>query len=297
MQEWPRRLLYRKHGTKTVADNLLKELQRETRLFWVPSYRQMPLNHSIDVIWVVNGKEDLRWALNHKSAMNARQLWAGPNIAVIPQEEERLLLSDRIDRIVVPCDWVAALYRAQATSLQSKLAVWPVGIDTDYWSPATAKTFQLLVYNKGQDALCSQITSALDAASISYRTVRYGSHTACEYRAELSQASGLVWLSASESEGLAVLEAFSMNVPVLAWNPGEWNYASAELRKSFSCRASSVPYFDARCGEIFQTIIQFPTALMTFQNRLTTYRPRDYLLANHLDLASNLKGWRILDHL
>ena len=51
----------------------------------------------------------------------------------------------------------------------------------------------------------------------------------------------MVFLSQSESQGLAVLEALSMNVPVLAWNPGAATYDSPELKRSFSLESSSIP--------------------------------------------------------
>jgi len=295
--EWLLDRVFRRHGAKELANNLLAELSAQSDVVWGRCYRDLPQNASIDVVWVVNGVKDLWWSIRNKGRLKAGQLWAGPNIAVVPQEEGGALLSDSIDRFMAPCKWVADFYRSQAPNLRDKIDLWPVGIDTKFWESATHANARLLVYNKGQHALCREVTATLKSQSIPFSIIRYGSYKPQEYRSLLQGAWGMVWLSSSETEGLAVLEALSMNVPILAWNPGRWTYTSRELGQTFSCLASSVPYFDARCGETFETPERFKEKMALFQQRRAVYQPRQYVLDNHLDLASNLSAWEVFKNL
>jgi len=282
-------------GPQVVVDNLLRELAIQNTMSWAQGYRDCPENPGIDAIWVVRGTQNLRWAIQNKHRMKAGQLWAGPNISVVPQEAEKLLLSPEIDRVVVPSEWVSAFYAEQAPVLRAKLRIWPVGIDTDYWKPVAGDKKHLLIFNKGQEALSLEITRFLATQGVIFTTLRYGCYDPEEYRTALSEAWGMVYLSASESQGLAVLEALSMDVPVLAWDPGKCTYMSPELGQSFLCPATSIPYFDLRCGERFAALPEWSSKFVVFREHLSGYHPRDYILNAHLDLASNLESWKVFN--
>ena len=173
--------------------------------------------------------------------------------------------------------------------LDKKLTIWPVGIDTDFWKPSgSIERDTLLIYNKGQDAMCDNIKSRLSRESIRFEVLSYGAYTRDQYHAVLERSWGMIWLSPSESQGLAVLEAMSMNVPVLAWDRGLWSFFSPTLRQAFSRKATSVPYFDHTCGVRFTSLAEFEGALSVFREGRDRFRPRDYVFCEKLDLQSNL---------
>jgi glycosyltransferase involved in cell wall biosynthesis len=163
-------------------------------------------------------------------------------------------------------------------------------LDTRYWhdTPGTPKT-RVLIYNKNQFEMTERIKQYLQSLNLAHDVLTYGGYTPDAYREKLRQATVLLWLSATETQGLAYLEALSMNVPVIAWDPGLWRYTSPALRKSFECPASSVPYFDARCGETFKATGDFPGAWQRFSERRAEYRPREFIFEQKLDLDSNLE--------
>jgi hypothetical protein len=146
----------------------------------------------------------------------------------------------------------------------------------------------IVVYNKFQDLLAREIEQHLSREGIPWVEVRYGSYTTASYHTVLEEAMGLIWLSRSETQGFAVLEAMSMNVPILAWDCGTWEYKSLELNRAFSAPASSVPYFDSTCGERFTSLEDFYRCWTLFKQNLGNYKPRDFIFRRHLDLASNL---------
>lgn len=190
-------------------------------------------------------------------------------------------------------EWVSATVRPW---FGARCAEWPVGIETERWIPAAsaAKHVDFLLYDKihweyerRDRELLEPIRSLLRAKGLSFEELRYGSYEPDDYRAALSRCRALIYLGEHESQGIAVQEAMSSGVPVLAWDQG-WYLDPDRLRWGLpECvPATSVPYFDERCGVRFTGATDFPDRLDEFLDRLRGGRlaPRDYVL-EHLTLA------------
>jgi len=276
-------------GAHTVEKTLLRQLALQNQWNWKAGYGGEPASPPVRIGWALNGMRDLAHGIELKRHKKIDVLWAGPNLVVLPLEAPDLMNAPEIDRMLVPCDWVADLYRAQLPALAPKLTVWPVGLDTDYWqAPTPRPTDYVLIYDKKQLDLSGQIRKTLEQRGIPTRTVRYGAYSPAAYREMLSGAQAMVWVSRSETQALAVLEALSMNVPVLAWDPGEFQYRSPILNRTFTHPATSVPYFDARCGKTFSAMDSFSQTWERFEKEMPMYQPRAFLFEQQLDLRSNL---------
>src|SRR5262249_105732 len=83
-----------------------------------------------------------------------------------------------------------------------------------------------------------------------------------------------------ESQGLAYQECLACDVPILAWDQGRLLDPARHRWGIADVAATSVPYFDARCGEKFSDIEQFAPQLDLFRERLGQgkFRPREYIL-------------------
>lgn len=168
---------------------------------------------------------------------------------------------------------------------------WPAGIETDKWAPARAnqKTADILIYNKirwehdkRNCELREPIISKLQQAGLTYRELVYGQYKEADYYEALTNSRAMIFLCEHESQGFACCEALSMNVPVFAWDQGycldpnrfEWNDPVVP--------ATSIPFFDERCGMSFKDIRQFNDQFYTFWNNTINekYNPRQYVLEN-----------------
>jgi hypothetical protein len=258
----------------------------EPPLHWAICLKDFP-KQQCEVAWVVNDPEDVNWAVRNRQRLKARYLWAGPNIVVVPQESNAVLTSPEIDRIIVPTRWVADVYSGERAELGPKIAVWPAAIDIEFWSPADTPKLHWIIYNKYQDALAAQIAKVLEAMNASFIQINYGQYTLGKYRDILRHARGMIWLSHSESQGLALLEALSMDIPALVWDPGDWIYRSPELKQEFTAPATSAPYFSEDCGLRFAAASEFASAFDKFSGKLNSYKPRQYILNSGLDLGTN----------
>lgn len=250
-------------------------------------------------MWVVNDVNDLRWAIANKGKIGTKELWAGPNLVVVPQEAKGVLTSKEIDKIIVPCEWVREVYERESHGLIGKINIWSVGVDTEFWSPSDPiiknkekENTNILVYNKKHDEICDKIIPILNHYG-KVKTIKYGEYNVNEYKQALNDTTFMVWLSSSESQGLALLEALSMNVPVLAWDSGNWTYYSMELKKEFVCHtSSSSPYFSSQCGLKFKSVGEFESKLIEFIYKVNKleFKPRNYLFDNNLVIGGTLKN-------
>lgn len=292
-----------RRGPKVVAENLLKELNMQKDIHWSFCFRNIPIKKSINstfILWVVNDVDDLRWAIENKERIGAKELWAGPNLVVVPQESEGILNCNEIDRIIVPCAWVKEVYERESRDLIGKTNIWPVGVDTKFWLPSNQgiknkENSTILIYNKEQEDLCNKISPILNNYG-KVEVIKYGEYKINEYKQALNNAAFMVWLSMSESQGLALLEALSMNVPVLAWDSSFWLYYSKELKKEFVYHnSSSSPYFSSQCGLKFKSLDEFEKILTNFKHKMDKFefKPRDYLFENNLIIGETLRNLEI----
>jgi len=87
-----------------------------------------------------------------------------------------------------------------------------------------------------------------------------------------------IWLGRHESQGFALEEALSCNVPLLVWNVTSMNQ---EYGLNYpDIKATTIPYWDERCGEYFYDFEELDNTFNLFISKLDTYKPREYVLEN-----------------
>ncbi len=174
-----------------------------------------------------------------------------------------------------------------------KCELWPAGVDTEKWSSAgqSNKKFDLLVYNKimwnetanRQKELRLPILKKLQQFGLSYHEITYGQYHEMAYHNLLQQCKGMVFLCEHESQGFAICEALSMNVPVLAWDQGFWldpnRFKWGEVNH---VPATSVPFFNDKCGIRFKNFQEFDKLIDVFWAGIKNniFSPREYILEN-----------------
>ena len=99
-----------------------------------------------------------------------------------------------------------------------------------------------------------------------------------DYLKYLQKAKYGIWLGRHESQGFALEEALSCNVPLLVWNVKSMNQ---EYGYNYSdIPASCIPYWDERCGEQFYNQSELNDIFNLFISKLEHYKPRDYIMEN-----------------
>lgn len=277
-------------GIKRVYVNLLKGLDKigESYVTNIP-YSDIRAGDLVGVVGL--GGRCL------ESYDKPNRILAGIAVAAHPQEWPTLFSEYPIARYVVHCDWVKAMYERH---YGQRVATWAVGIDTEAWRPTdTPKNVDVLVYDKirwdrerVQRALLAPLIDVLRLSRLSYKVMRYGSYKPRDYVEALAQARSMLFLCEHETQGLAYQEAMSSGVPILAWDPGQWLDPWRYRYGETYVPATSVPFFDERCGATFVGVPDFPEALGRFMEKVNAnqYNPRDYVI-EHLTLEKCAKDY------
>jgi hypothetical protein len=216
---------------------------------------------------------------------------AGIGLMTHPSEWPTLCTDFPVVRYLQHSAWCDAVYRPY---FGNRCAIWPVGIDTDRWQPGPveAKTTDFLLYDKihwardtRETELLAPIRAALTQAGCTHETLRYGAYEPGAFQTALGRCRAMIFLSAHESQGIAAQEAMASGVPLLAWDPGFLEDPDRFQWGQTVIPATSVPYFDARCGLTFRDAAEFTAQLPAFlaAQRASSFAPRAYVI-EHLTL-------------
>ncbi len=286
---FPRRLIRRivrgprrPGGQERVFLNLCAGLNRLKTPYRANDYRRAK-NHP-DELCCILGKRPLLDAFDLPNP-----LIVGPCCHNHPIDDPALLSQRDVRRILVPGEWMR---RMCEPAWGEHVQAWPVGIDTDRWSPPPqppSANAPLLLYNKirwahaeREQTLLSPIRAELQRRKIPFTEIVYGAYDPESYRQLLGTCRGMIFICEHETQGIAYQEALSSGVPILAWDHGgEWldpDYHPHRVRFS---PISSVPYWSETSGEKFREASDFTSALDRFLGGLErgNYHPRDYILS------------------
>jgi hypothetical protein len=274
-----RRLFGIRRGPDAVSASLLRGLNEMKY-----SYRLNPPAKEIgkgDAVFVNNSIGALKWAIQQKKSGAFKKLIVGPNLVVTPDDFDGIINSPEIDLILQPAEWVRNLYLSISPSLSDKIKVWPAGVSVPENINENSRRGALVYFkNCSDNKLLENILNELKARSIETDVITYGHYKQKDYFALLEKVKFTIFISKSESQGLAMQEAWARNVPTFVWNGGTWNYRDHTWRDS----AISAPYLNERSGLFFSSFEDFKTKLEKNVGDLSGFSPREYVRENLSDL-------------
>ena len=276
---FPRRPMYGGHPavTRSVVEGFAR--------LRVP-YRYNPryLTQVSDTVIVLAGLEALQQAIGWKRERKIKVLVAGPNVVVRPIEGNSLLTSPEVDICLVPSEWVRTAYLEDAPSLTGRISVWAAGVDERYWNRSRRQRDRktVLVYWKNAPAdLGAGVEALLRSLGWQPTRITYGHYARQQYRAALGASAFAVFLSGSESQGIAMAEAWAMNVPTLVWNPESLTYQGRRYTVASSC-----PWLTEDTGIGWVSLTEFERILTKVRNSIESWKPREWILRHMTDEAA-----------
>ena len=227
---------------------------------------------------VLSGVTILKAAIKNKRKGIVKKIVAGPNLVITPNDAGGILKSPLIDTIVVPSQWVKDFYISLAPELSSKIFIWAAGVDLpEGWKSEVGNRrleIDFLIFNKVKDQnLKNQIKTFLEQDVYRVADVKYGQYNQQQYFNLLERSKNLIYLSESESQGLAMFEAWAYNIPTLVWDRGYMEYG----KHRFSGDTAS-PYLSAQTGIRFTDFKDFKDVLPKFLN--ASFFPRQWVEKN-----------------
>jgi hypothetical protein len=205
----------------------------------------------------------------------------GPHFSVFPEHNLQLIKGPN-SVYIQPSKWAVDVWITNTLCKQLDIRPVPFGVDTHRFIEIKSlkERTQVFVYYKTRNPVDLQfIKEKLKELDIDYRLFSYDDrYDETEYINCLQNAKYGIWVGRHESQGFALEEALSCNVPLLVWDVlsmnQEWGPNYADIP------ATTIPYWDSRCGEIFYKQDHFDYAYRLFMSKLHHFKPREYVLSN-----------------
>ena len=208
----------------------------------------------------------------------------GPHFSVFPDTNllEQLNSKTHNNAIYIqPSDWARDTWINMGANQYLPVHTLPFSVDTELFQPLPqSEKTEVFVYHKHRNPMELEfVKQFLNARNISFTIFDYDSkYNEINYINCLQKAKYGIWLDAHESQGFALEEALSINVPLLVWNISSMNQ---EYNSNYqNIPATTIPYWDERCGESFTHPSQMEETFERFVNCLNEYKPREYILEN-----------------
>ncbi len=221
------------------------------------------------------------------------------------------LKNELVGRCVYNClsDWIKDVYLELSDSFIIPLTPLPFSVDTEKFKPLSElstiselsnnkKRYDFLVYFKRRTfQLLDNTISLLNNKKLSYKIFEYGFYTEDDYLDSLQNTKSMIVLDAHESQGFALEEAMSCNVPLIVIDSttmhNETNCQLNERDKNISYTYSylknnkllstSVPYWSDNCGIKITNENILSDAIDLMLLSYEKFKPRDYILNNLSD--------------
>ena len=181
---------------------------------------------------------------------------------------------------VQPSEWANNVWKYHPNCKNIRIETLPFGVDVNKFNEIKhidQRNEVILYYKRRQPYELTNVLNFLKLYNITPKIFSYtNKYDENDYINSLHNAKFCMWLDAHESQGFALEEALSCNVPLLVWNVKSMNQ---EYQSSYSdITATTIPYWDDRCGEYFTDIQQLESTFNKFIKNLSNYKPREYIL-------------------
>ena len=182
---------------------------------------------------------------------------------------------DYYKKMIAPSQWVKDKFINKFNLPENKLSVWPVGIET--FNNERDITYDCLIYFKRREQKeLDAVKQFLDSKNLTYKMVEYGGYGEDGFKNLVNQAKFCFLINGTESQGIAVQEIMSMGVPIIAWDIKEW----LDQGEAYRVPATSIPFWDERCGEKFYTIDNLEKTFDKFYAIINDYNPKAFVKDN-----------------
>ena len=262
------------NGPHKVVDNLIKSLQKEN-IEYAINEEKYKHNFLIQYDAIAHEKHS---KIEQETTIIGPQVWLFDGYGQFLIENQNYY-----KKLIAPSQWVKDKFINKFNLPENKVAVWPVGIEE--FDNIREPSYDCLIYFKRRDeSELSAVKTFLVSRGLSYRMVEYGGYDEIGFRNLINQAKFCFLINGTESQGIAVQEIMSMGVPIIAWDIKEW----LDQGEQYRVPATSVPFWDERCGEKFYSIDKLGETFDNFYATINDYDPKAYVKEN-LSFESSVK--------
>jgi len=254
------------NGPHKVVDNLIKSLEQEKIEYAI---NEEKYEHNFLVQYDATAHEK-HSKIEQDTTIIGPQVWMFDGYGQFLIENQNYY-----KKIIAPSEWVKNKFITKFNLPEDKLAVWPVGIEE--FNNIREPNYDCLIYFKRRDqSELDAVKQFLDRKNLTYKMVQYGGYGEDGFKQLVNSAKFCFLINGTESQGIAVQEIMSMGVPIIVWDIKEW----LDQGEAYRVPATSIPYWDERCGEVFFNIDDLEVTFSKFYATLDQYDPKAFIKDN-----------------
>ena len=262
------------NGPHKVVDNLIKSLDQE-KIDYAINEEKYEHNFLVQYDATAHEKHS---KIEQDTTIIGPQVWLFDGYGQFLIENQNYY-----KKIIAPSQWVKDKFINKFSLPEDKVAVWPVGIET--FNNERDITYDCLIYFKRREQKeLDTVKQFLDGKNLTYKMVEYGTYGEDGFKQLVNSAKFCFLINGTESQGIAVQEIMSMGVPIIAWDIKEW----LDQGEAYRVPATSIPFWDERCGEKFYNVDEMGETFDKFYARIYDYNPKEYVKEN-LSFESSVK--------
>ena len=218
----------------------------------------------------------------NSSHYSSKKFIFGPHFSVFP--DNRLLSINNINKnsiYIQPSKWAADTWRNFNVEKFITIKEFPFPVEVEKFCPNqhSQKNEAFIYFKRRKPEELEYVKQFLNKKNITYKIFDYvKKYNEEEYLKCLQNAKYGIIIDAHESQGFAIEEALSCNVPLLVWNVSFMSQEHDSNYPNIPC--TNIAYWDERCGEYFYKVEEFERTYNEFINKLESYKPREYILEN-----------------
>ena len=208
----------------------------------------------------------------------------GPHCCLFPKEKNLSLVKGKNSIYIQPSYWpIEFWHNIDSSTKELNLLPFAFGVDTNKFinvKNLSDRSCVFVYYKNRHPFELEFIKDKLNNLNINYKIFSYTNrYNEQEYLDYLQNSKYGIWVGAHESQGFALEEALSCNVPLLVWNI---KLMCQEVGSSYdsNLEATTIPYWSESCGEFFYEMSEFEDKFNLFISKLSEYNPRDFIINN-----------------
>lgn len=249
------------------------------------------------IVYVPSGWRALRDAIKMRRDGEIAKLIAGPTVCDLPWQYGGIIADPAVDVCLTPSVWVERMFRSELGEAgdQPNIKVYPSGIDENYWrarrAEPAARFEKALIYIKNSGAKKErEVRKVLNSCGKETRSVVNRKHVPQEYKELLEWCDFVVVLGESETQGIAMLQAWSMNRQTLVYDSPVISTYHRNAKYGAEQYASPCPYLCEYTGAFWKNTGDLVYQLKNMGKRA----PREWVLKNMTNEITFLKWLEIV---
>ena len=220
--------------------------------------------------------------------LKCKKIIFGPNVFNSLHREKNLknLKCEKI--FLTPSDWVKKNYQEQYLYKddKTKFITWPCPINTNYWKPSVTERTRknkVIIFSKlkkekknilNYHSFYKLIKNKLSGQGLIFQEIKYGEYKISKWKKALNSSICTVYFTDhTESQGIALLESWSMNVPTFVRKIDELNVDNWKWEG-----ANSAPYLNDERGKFFSSSDVLIEHINELIKKSKHYLPRNSIL-------------------